>query len=103
MILCGRSECQSSAGCQCHLPKQSASIFTMPDQGHSRIPPAIGYPADYGLANTANALITQYGKDGAVNRLIEMAERIDAGEDTHSWVMRRRRVDPTAALSQQEE
>ncbi len=65
---------------------------------HRPIPPAIAYPADYGLANATAALIWQYGLDGAVNRLIEMAERITAGKDPHDWVLRRRRVDPTEAI-----
>ena len=65
---------------------------------HRPIPPAIAYPADYGLANVTDDLIWQYGADGAVNRLIEMAERISAGESPHGWVMRRRRVDPTERI-----
>jgi hypothetical protein len=65
---------------------------------HRPIPPAIAYPADYGLANTTADLIWQYGLDGAINRLIEMAERITAGEKPVDWVMRRRRVDPTERI-----
>jgi hypothetical protein len=43
-------------------------------------------------------LIYQYGTDGAINRLIEMAERLAAKEDAHAWVLRRRRVDPTERI-----
>lgn len=62
---------------------------------HRPIPKAIAYPADYGLANVTADLIWQYGPDGAINRLIEMAARIAAGEHPGDWVRRRRRVDPT--------
>ena len=62
---------------------------------HRPIPPPIAYPADYGLANVTCDLIWQYGRDGAINRLIEMAERIAAGEKPGDWVLKRRRVDPT--------
>lgn len=63
---------------------------------HRPIPKAIAYPADYGLACAVENLIWQYGSvDAAINRLIEMAERLAAGERPHDWVMRRRRVDPT--------
>jgi hypothetical protein len=65
------------------------------DPRHRPIPPPIAYPADYGLANVTDALIYQYGRDGAVNRLVEMAERISNGERPGDWVFRRRRVDPT--------
>jgi hypothetical protein len=65
---------------------------------HRPIPRAIAYPADYGLANVANDLIWQYGLDGAINRLIEMAERLSAGDSPGNWVMRRRRVDPTERI-----
>ena len=65
---------------------------------HQPIPPAIAYPADYGLARATYDLIWQYGKDGAINRLIEMAERIAAGEKPDDWVLRRRRVDPTERI-----
>lgn len=75
-----------------HLPGDHMS------RRHRPIPPAIAYPADYGLANVADDLIWQYGVDGAVNRLIEMAERISEGEKPHDWVMRRRRVDPTERI-----
>lgn len=62
---------------------------------HRPIPPAIAYPADYGLANVTRDLIWQYGRDGAVNRLIEMAERVSGGDDPGDWLRGRRRVDPT--------
>lgn len=74
------------------------TIKPLPESSQSRhqpIPPAIAYPADYGLANCVSDLIWQYGRDGAINRLIEMAERLSAGEEPGDWVMRRRRVDPT--------
>lgn len=71
------------------------NIHPLGDIGHKSIPPAIAYPADYGLACAADALMWQYGKDGAINRLIEMAERLEAGEKPGDWVFRRRRVDPT--------
>ena len=73
--------------------------MSMPDiSGHRPIPPAIAYPADYGLANVTSDLIWQYGRDGAINRLIEMAERIAAGEKPGTWVLHRRRVDPTERI-----
>ena len=62
---------------------------------HRAVPKPIAYPADYGLALAAGDLLFQYGRDGAVNRLIEMAERLAAGEDATAWVFRCRRVDPT--------
>ncbi len=75
-----------------------ADIETMPENAerrHRPVPPGIAYPADYGLANVTYDLIWQYGRDGAINRLIEMAERIAGGEKPGDWVMKRRRVDPT--------
>jgi hypothetical protein len=74
-------------------------IKHLPKSAFHRVPPAIAYPADYGLAGVAAALINQYGRDGAINRLIEMAERLIAGEDTHCWVLKRRRVDPTVTAT----
>lgn len=83
-------------------PQPTIKRFPEPDdpnqRRHRSIPPAIAYPADYGLANAASNLIWQYGLDGAVNRLIEMAERISSGEDCDAWVLRRRRVDPTERI-----
>lgn len=80
-------------------PSTQTTIERLPNNHdtlrHRPIPPAIAYPADYGLANVTGALIWQYGKDGAINRLIEMAERISNGESPGDWVLRRRRVDPT--------
>jgi hypothetical protein len=75
-----------------------AEIRRLHDTDHQPIPRAIAYPADYGLATATTQLVSQYGTDGAVNRLIEMAERIAAGENPLDWCLRRRRVDPTERL-----
>lgn len=77
--------------------KKDAAIHVL-SLGHKPTPKPIAYPADYGLASATHQLIFQYGKDGAVNRLVEMAERIAAGEGEFDWVMRRRRVDPTERI-----
>ena len=61
---------------------------------HRRIPRPLAYPSDYGLANAAHQLLAEYGKDGAINRLIEMAERLRAGQDPLAWALRRQRVEP---------
>jgi hypothetical protein len=71
------------------------NVQPLDETGHKPIPPAIAYPADYGLASATDALVWQYGKDGAINRLIEMAERLEAGEKPGDWVFRRKRVDRT--------
>ncbi len=82
---------------RCELPdiNMADNIQSLVASGHKPIPPAIAYPADYGLACATAALVWQYGKDGAINRLIEMAERLEAGEKPGDWVLRRNRVDPT--------
>lgn len=59
--------------------------------GHQPILKRIAYPSDYGLANAAYSLLRDYGKDGAINRLIEMAERIDRDESVFD-VLRCKRV-----------
>jgi hypothetical protein len=58
-----------------------------------QIPAPIAYPSDYGLALAVSALLRDYDMDGAVNRLIEMAERISNGDDPYSWVLARQRVE----------
>ena len=60
---------------------------------HQPIPPKIAYPSEYGLMLAASRLIGEYGTDGAVNKLIEMAEFISAGGKPTSLVSRRR-VEP---------
>jgi hypothetical protein len=45
------------------------------------LPPKYSYPSDYGLANQISALIRDYGKTGAINRLIEEAERLRDGKN----------------------
>lgn len=59
-----------------------------------RIPPKIAYPSDYGLTLAAVSLIHEYGRDGAVNRLIEMAEHIASGFAPADIMLGRRRVEP---------
>lgn len=67
--------------------------------GHRPIPRAMAYPADYALATATQQLVRQYGVHGAINRLIELAEALDAGEDPVSRVLKRRLVDsPVDAL-----
>jgi hypothetical protein len=64
-------------------------------RAYRRIPRiAVAYPSDYALASATMSLVSEYGQDGAVSRLIEMAERIAAGECASEWVMKRHPVDP---------
>lgn len=62
---------------------------------HKPIPTklAVAYPSDYGLANAISSLIRDYGRQGAVNRLIEAAERVSKEEDHMAWPLSRRRVE----------
>lgn len=60
---------------------------------HRPIPQAIAFPSDYALALATTALLTDYDRHGAINRLIEMAERLDAGESPLDWCLARRRVE----------
>lgn len=94
MILCMRPECQTTAGCICNRRSTNAEITPLAVP-HRPIPGglAVAYPSDFGLANAVTGLIRDYGRDGAINRLVEMAERLAAGEDQYAWVFRRRRVD----------
>ena len=43
---------------------------------HRPIPRPIAFPSDYGLALATVALIRDYGRHGAINRLIEMGRTI---------------------------
>lgn len=92
IVLCRRPECQTTAGCVCDRPK--AQVIAHPLPAAKAIPAAIAYPSDYGLATATGSLLRDYGPDGTINRLIEMAERIRAGDDPLNWCLRRRRVEP---------
>jgi hypothetical protein len=70
------------------------AIISHPNPGAKTIPRAIAYPSDYGLALATQSLLRDYGPDGAINRLIEMAERIRKDDDPLNWCMSRRRVEP---------
>lgn len=62
--------------------------------GHRAMPKRYLYPSDHGLALTVSALIRDYGRYGAINRLIEAAEMVERDEDMIAAAMRCRRVDP---------
>jgi hypothetical protein len=64
-------------------------------EGESRpIPKPFGYPSDFGLGTAAKQLVAEYGTVGAINRLIEMAEWLEAGKNPLDWAIRKRRVQP---------
>jgi hypothetical protein len=60
-------------------------------------PKPISHPADYGLAVTAADLMMQWGRDGAINRLIEMVEWLKAGKHPFDFNNGKERIDPSAA------
>lgn len=62
----------------------------LPQITHRPIPKKIGYPSAFGLSATAANLIRDYGKHGAINMLIEMAEYIDADKNPLDWITLRR-------------
>jgi hypothetical protein len=73
----------------------SAEIKRFAPGGHRPIPRRLAYPSEYGLANAASQLIRDYGKDGAINKLIEMAGRIERDEDPlRDIISKARRVEP---------
>jgi hypothetical protein len=58
------------------------------------IPRPFGYPSDFGLGTAANQLAAEYGTVGAINRLIEIAEWMEAGKSPLDWALRKRRLVP---------
>lgn len=71
------------------------AVEKFPDTGaRLALPRPFAYPSDYGLATATSNLLRDYGRVGAVNRLIEMAQRIEAGGDPLRWALMRRRVEP---------
>lgn len=67
------------------MPDNAPRLF-----GHRPIPRAFAYPSDYELARAARSLMRDYGMHGAINRLIEMAERLEREEDPHVVLLCRR-------------
>jgi hypothetical protein len=61
---------------------------------HAPIPRPFAYPSRYGLANAVTALVGDYGRIGAINVLVEMAEMLDREEDPLFDTLRRRRLLP---------
>jgi hypothetical protein len=57
------------------------------------VPRKYGFPSDFGLANAIEALIRDYGKPMAINRLIEEAERLRDGKN-HFDAVHRIRITP---------
>jgi hypothetical protein len=66
----------------------------MPDWRHRPIPRPFAYPSRYGLANSVSQLVHEYGRMGAINVLIEMAEMLEREEDYLTDTVRRRRIVP---------
>ncbi len=65
------------------------------DEARSRpIPRPFAYPSRYGLSNAVYQLVFEYGRIGAINILIEMAEMVEREEDFTADTVRRRRVVP---------
>lgn len=79
--------------------EQKTTIHRLPEPatGARPIPRPFGYPSDFGLANTISSLVRDYGRVGAVNRLIEEAERLEAGIHPLLSAIRRRRIESDRA------
>jgi hypothetical protein len=79
------------------LPRTTIHRIPTSATGARPIPRPFGYPSDFGLGNAIAALVRDYGPVGAINRLIEEAERLEAGLDPVRSAVRRRRIESDQA------
>jgi len=82
-----------------HQRVPQTTIHRLPDPatGAQPVLRPCGYPSDFGLANAITSLVRDYGRIGAINRLIEEAERLESGGDHMVAAMRRRRIESDRA------
>ena len=63
------------------------------DFGKRNAPASIFQPSDYGLVLSVEALKRDWGKVGAINRLIEVIKRLEEDDDLAKWALSHRRVE----------
>lgn len=76
------------------MDAERGEIVQLHEAGSKPIPKPFGYPSDFGLGTAAARLVAEYGVVGAINRLIEMAEWMEAGKQPLDWAIRKRRIIP---------
>jgi hypothetical protein len=78
------------------MSDEQTTVVRLPDdEARPRpMPRPFAYPSRFGLGVAVSRLVFEYGRIGAVNTLIEMAEMVERGEDYMTDTVRRRRIVP---------